>query len=113
MVDSKLDLLETGTRWQHYIELRDLFALGVVVLDGMSVKSTMDDLKRKKLQAAVEMIESRINILSGFEDGWKWGGPLRKVVEDEVEPMFFDLREKLFHDKENEHSKGDSTHPST
>ena len=46
---SKPDLLEMGTRWQHYVELRDLFADGIEIIKRMTIKSSADAVKRVKL----------------------------------------------------------------
>src|ERR1039458_2833506 len=62
----KLNLLETGTRWAHYAELRDLFTTGIEIINNMTTKSSGDQLKRVKLEGAVEMLDARINLLSDF-----------------------------------------------
>jgi len=63
---SKPDLLEMGTRWQHYVELRDLFADGIEIIKRMTIKSSADAVKRVKLEAAVELLNARLNLLSDF-----------------------------------------------
>src|ERR1017187_7450277 len=62
----RLDLMETGTRWQHYAELRELFACGIEIINRMSLKSCGDAVKLKKLEGAVELLDARLNLLSDF-----------------------------------------------
>lgn len=65
----RLDLMESGTRYDHYMELRDAFATGVEVLKHtLTIHPSVSDLLRlKKLEGAVEVINSRVNYLSEFE----------------------------------------------
>lgn len=65
---AKLDLVEQGTRFDHYMELRDTFAEAVVALEN-SLKleenlTTRENIK--KLKSAVDLIEGRVNFLSDF-----------------------------------------------
>lgn len=64
----KLNLLEQGTRYDHYMELRDAFATGVVILDNaLKVeRNTTAAENRAKLQTAVDLIELRVNYLSDY-----------------------------------------------
>jgi hypothetical protein len=67
-VASKLDLQETGTRYDHYMELKEVFLLGIDVIDRMreSYVSDTDKLVKKNLQTAVDMIEKRLAYLANF-----------------------------------------------
>jgi hypothetical protein len=64
----KLELTDEGTRFDHYMELRDTFAEAVVSLEN-SLKAEENLTTReniKKLQSAVNLIEARVNFLSDF-----------------------------------------------
>ena len=67
-VASKLDLLETGTRYSHYMELKEVFLLGIDVIDRMNPNylSESDKDTRRKLIISVDMIERRIAYLSNY-----------------------------------------------
>lgn len=67
-VASKLDLLETGTRYSHYMELKEVFLLGIDVIDRMNQNylSESDKLMKKNLQTTVEMIEKRLAYLTNY-----------------------------------------------
>jgi hypothetical protein len=64
----KLDLDETGTRFQFYMELRDTFAEAVISLENsLKVEHNLTTVEHvKKLQTAVNLIEARVNFLSDF-----------------------------------------------
>lgn len=65
----KLDLTETGTRYDHYMELRDAFATGVEIMKhALEVHKSVTDLQRmEKLQNSVDLINSRVNYLAEFD----------------------------------------------
>ena len=55
----KPNLFEKGTRWDHYNELRDVFASGVEILNQLKVKSLGDRKKQLQLQLALgDMVEA-------------------------------------------------------
>jgi hypothetical protein len=73
MMDSvvaRLDLEELGTRFNHYMELKEVFLLGIDVIDRMrpTYISDADRATRIKLTSAVEMINKRLDYLSDFSD---------------------------------------------
>jgi len=115
MEPNKLDLLETGTRWEHYAELRELFAIGIEILKHLTIRNSHDSDKQKKLENAVEMIDGRINLLADYMAQTTYGSKLRGVVDGDVDNLFRKLK------KENEdatnpsddHSAGAPSHPST
>ena len=63
-------LTGVGTRWEHYSELREVFALGISVIEQTNpvYRSPMDTKKLVKLKDAVELIDARMALLSGFDD---------------------------------------------
>ena len=67
-ITSKLDLMEKGTRYQHYYELKEVFLLGIDVIDRMNQShiSEMDIEMKRKLTTAVDMIERRIGYLCNY-----------------------------------------------
>ena len=69
-IGGKKNLQEKGTRYDHYMELREVFMDGIDVLSRMnpSFVSEHDKGVKVKLQNAVEMITRRIDNLSDFAD---------------------------------------------
>lgn len=67
-IASKLDLMERGTRFEHYYELKEVFLLGIDVIDRMNPKylSESDKLMRTNLKTTVEMIERRLAYLANY-----------------------------------------------
>ncbi len=67
-VASKLNLLERGTRYDHYMELKEVFLLGLDVIDRMNQKylTESDKLMRTNLKTTVEMIERRLAYLANY-----------------------------------------------
>lgn len=67
-MEAKLNLLDRGTRYDHYMELKEVFLLGIDVIDRMnsSYRSTTDIETKKKLTTAVEMIEKRLAYLTNY-----------------------------------------------
>lgn len=66
-VGTKLDLLEKGTRYDHYTELKEVFMLGIAVIDGMQRPSPSDKKTKVKLEAAVDLIEMRLRYLADYD----------------------------------------------
>lgn len=69
-VGQRLDLTQVGTRYDHYMELKEVFMLGIEVIDGMRphLVSEADRRTKVKLEAAVELIDRRLKYLSDFDD---------------------------------------------
>ena len=104
----KPNLFEKGTRWDHYNELRDVFASGVEILNQLKVKSLGDRKKQLQLQNAVEMIEGRINYITDYTRNTSWGSPVRSAVDGDVDNIYRKM--KLEREKANATSdKKDST----
>lgn len=68
-IETRLDLLAVGTRFDHYCELKEIFAEGLDILETMkgTYNSVSDNKKRVELKAAVDLITTRLELLSGFE----------------------------------------------
>lgn len=82
--DFKLDLTEKGTRYDHYVELKEAFATGIAVIDGMSPQylSPSDKQLRVKLIGAVEVIDKRLMKLSDYNGKMQaWGNLPRDMAE--------------------------------
>lgn len=64
----RLDLLEQGTRYEHYVELRDAFDTGIVILNNAIQlhDSKSDKESRDRLQICVDLINSRIGYLAEY-----------------------------------------------
>jgi hypothetical protein len=117
MIDDvpKLDLMEMGTRWQHYAELRELFACGIEVIKTMSFKSSGDDVMRVKLEGAVELIDIRINRLSDFSFLTTGNNStLKRAVNDDVNDLYQHLRlNRLEQENAKDAPKDDRDDPTT
>ena len=94
MIDEpkRLDLKELGTRWEHYSELRELFAIGIEILKHLTVRSPSDRDKQRKLESAVEMIDGRINLLADYTFQTTYGSKLRAVVDGDVDNIYRKLK---------------------
>ena len=95
----KPNLFEKGTRWDHYNELRDVFASGVEILNQLKVKSLGDRKKQLQLQNAVEMIEGRINYITDYTRETSWGSPVRSAIDGDVDNIYRKM--KLEREKAN------------
>ena len=80
----KLDLLEMGTRIDHYDELREIFLDGVEIMKNMNpiYVATGDAERQKSLQSAADEIAKRINVLANFIQETNYNGDFRNEIED-------------------------------
>jgi hypothetical protein len=79
-----INLDDIGRRFDHYMELREIFAEGVEILkNSLAVGHNLTSVVRmESLQCAVEEIDGRLNTLSGFirfTDRWS---KLAKEIND-------------------------------
>ena len=88
MSEPRLSLMDKGTRWDHYSELRELFSIGIEILKNVRIKSSTDQLKRAQLQGVVELIDGRINLLSDFHFKTTFGSLLRGTVDGDVDSLY-------------------------
>jgi hypothetical protein len=109
----KPDLFEKGTRWEHYTELRDLFASGVEILKTLKVKSRADQEKQSKLQHAVEMIEGRLNYITDYTQKTSWGSNLRMTVDGDVDDMFRKMKRENTDGKPQDQTNDDGESPAS
>src|SRR5271165_1991118 len=67
-----------GTRFEHYNELREVFAEGIEILTTTlsAHKSASDVIKLAELKAAEKMIVKRLEVLSGYERKTVYSGVL-------------------------------------
>ena len=81
-VGGKKNLRETGTRYDHYMELKEVFMDGIDVLNRMNPNfvSEHDKAVKVKLQNAVEMITRRIDNLSDFAEKTANYGDLAREI---------------------------------
>jgi hypothetical protein len=96
---SKLDLMAMGTRYEHYSELRDLFAVGIEIITNMHVKTSGDAIKKTKLEGAVELLEARLNLLSDFIYNSTYGSKLRGVIDGDVDNLYRKMKLERAHDE--------------
>jgi hypothetical protein len=75
------DLNESGTRYEHYRELLDLWEDGLVALGSMNPKlmGRSEEMKKLMLDAGVALVKSELTRLSNFD---KKKFDLMKVVDD-------------------------------
>ena len=78
----RLNLKEMGTRYDHYMELREVFMDGIDVLTRMnqSFISDADKIVKTKLTHTVEMITRRLDNLSDFADKTANYGDLARQI---------------------------------
>lgn len=81
-ISAKPDLRATGTRFEHYMELKEVFMEGVEILERRDPKYLSDDEKEKlgKMRNAAELIGKRLEILANFEDKTSWDSELRREL---------------------------------
>lgn len=84
MAEAKLDLDETGTRFQHYNELRELFDTGLNILNNVIAggkATTTDREMRVKLTNAIFLIDARLLLLGNFDKTTGYSSSIRKQVD--------------------------------
>lgn len=78
----KLDLFQQGSRYDHYMELKETFATGVQILEN-ALKVEDNTTSRQnlvKLTNAVALIEARVNYLTDFNQATSQFGSLAKEI---------------------------------
>jgi hypothetical protein len=87
-IRKRYPLDSVGTRLEHYYELRDLFADGAQIIEGINPahRTKLDLEKLGKLKIAVELINLRIDLLAGFDlatkSGSDWDAGLLRIEWD-------------------------------
>lgn len=94
----KIQTLEDiGTRYEFYMDLREIFADGVEILKNvLSVHPSETEKRRiESLQHAVDEIDNRLEVLAGFEVKMtRWG-----LIAREIESVY---QQKLITESSNE-----------
>ena len=64
------DLSHVGTRYEHYQELRELYAEGAEILRNLSpnLKFDKDYTKQKLFEEMVKLIDGRLELLGNYRD---------------------------------------------
>ncbi len=78
-----LSLDDVGRRYDHYMELREIFAEGVEIIKNSQRinKNETNALRQKSLQHAVDEIDNRLEILSGYNGAMGRYGVVGKEIE--------------------------------
>ena len=77
--NGKPDLMEEGTRYDHYVELREVFEDGIEVIRGLKERNHDTEADRRlqvKLAGAVEVINKRLEHLADFNTGTVYSASL-------------------------------------
>lgn len=97
-VGRKLDLQELGTRYDHYMELKEVFMTGIEVIDGMipAHRSEGDIATKKRLEAAVDAIDRRLLYLSDYTiETSPWSEFRKEINEVEIRRKSEQSKRKL------------------
>jgi hypothetical protein len=83
-VGTKRDLQEMGTRYDHYMELKEIFMTGIEVINGMveAHRTPGDTATKKKLEGAVEVIDKQLLYLSDYDKQVVFFADLPKTLRD-------------------------------
>jgi len=57
---------DEGTRYQHYHELLDRWEEGLEIMNKYSYVNEVDKKKKEKLEAAVELLRTQIEVLANY-----------------------------------------------
>jgi hypothetical protein len=84
-----ITLADLGTRYDHYAELREIFADGVEVVKQAIIYQPMNEMNKRRLESlqhAVNEIDRRIEVLSGYEEhSARWSKFGREL--DSIKPI--------------------------
>jgi hypothetical protein len=79
-----------GTRFDHYSELREVFADGIEIMTNMRAehRSAADVIKLAELKAAEKLIAKRLEVLSGYERKMVYNATLPSTIRQvEIERL--------------------------
>ena len=79
-----------GTRFDHYSELREVFADGIEIMTNRRAehRSTADVIKLAELKAAEKLIAKRLEVLSGYEREMVYNATLPSTIRQvEIERL--------------------------
>jgi hypothetical protein len=83
-----------GTRFDHYSELREVFADGIEIMTNIRVehRSAADVIKLAELKAAEKLIAKRLEVLSGYERKMVYNATLPSTIRQvEIERLRAEL----------------------
>ena len=83
MNNSRLNLYETGTRFEHYLELQELFLEAVQMLKDLNpaYRTDVDEAKITRLQNAADAVWGRISHLSDYVNETTYGSAMQKEID--------------------------------
>lgn len=83
MSNSRMNLYETGTRFEHYLELHELFLEAMQMLKDLNPahKTDIDTAKITRFQNAADAIWGRISHLSDYVNETTYGSDLQKEID--------------------------------
>jgi hypothetical protein len=81
-LEKMLPLDGLGTRFDHYSELREVFADGIEILTNMRPehRSVADVIKLAELKAAEKLIAKRLEVLAGYERKMMYNAALPSTI---------------------------------
>lgn len=62
-------LKDTGTRWQHYVELLELWEQALAILEGYHYKTDDDTDRIVRLREGISLLRKQIDVMSGYHAG--------------------------------------------
>jgi hypothetical protein len=89
-LEKQYPLDEIGSRFQHYSELREVFADGIEIMTNMRAehRSAADVIKLAELKAAEKLIAKRLEVLSGYERKMVYNATLPSTIRQvEIERL--------------------------
>jgi hypothetical protein len=89
-LEKMFPLDEVGTRFDHYSELREVFADGIEIMTNMRAehRSAADVIKLAELKAAEKLIAKRLEVLSGYERKTVYNATLPSTIRQvEIERL--------------------------
>jgi hypothetical protein len=83
MSKGRVDLNETGTRMDHYLELRELFLDGVTILKNLNptYRTDADEARITRLQNAADEIWKRFSHLSNYANETTYGSDMQRDID--------------------------------
>lgn len=104
--EKKLDLTEVGTRYDHYMELKEVFMAGVDIIDNMSNahKTDGDKALRVKLSNAVAVIDHRLCYLADFNAKTAFWEKLPKEIREIENKRRFEANRQKLLEAENKYN---------
>ncbi len=77
-----LDLMETGTRYEHYQELKEIFMRGIEEIARLTWKAPDDLATSDEMKIAVKLIQKRLDFLSNREKKTAYSSELAQTLRE-------------------------------